>query len=251
MPSPALSSTAIPMAPCGAPPRSDVSIRPGWFWHPAEDSRVRSADNLLGLYLSSVGRNSGLLLNVPPTRAGLLHPTDVSRLAEFGTLRQTVFGRDAAQSARVTAVSSARGHDPARVLDPDPGHLLDAGRQRRLRHGSSSSSRRPVSFDLLSLEEAIAYGQTIESFTLDCWRETWVRLAEGATIGHRRIIRVAPGTATRLRITFRSRGTPPRISRVGLHCSPGSAPVAARLPVVHVERVEPLEVHGQPREEIW
>lgn len=224
VPAPGLSGDAVTRSllhgdPDGAvwrPAESDVSIRPGWFWHPAEDSRVRSADDLIGLYLSSVGRNSGLLLNVPPTRDGLLHPTDVSRLAEFGTLRQTVFGRDAAQSARVTAVSSARAHDPARVLDPDPDTFW-------MPAGDADSGwiqldfGQPVSFDLLSLEEAIAYGQTIESFTVDCWRERWVRLAEGATIGHRRIIGVAPGAVSRLRITFRSRGAPPRIARVGLH----------------------------------
>src|SRR4051794_9333800 len=65
------------------PAEVDVSIRPGWFYHPAEDDRVRSVDNLLDLYFSSVGRNGKLLLNVPPTREGLLHPTDVARLTAF------------------------------------------------------------------------------------------------------------------------------------------------------------------------
>jgi alpha-L-fucosidase len=205
------------------PAESDVSIRPGWFWHPAEDAHVRSADNLLGLYLSSVGRNSGLLLNVPPTRDGLLHPTDVERLAEFGALRRTIFGHDAARSARVTASSSARQHGPARILDPDPDTFW-------MPSGSSSSGSleldfgRPVSFDLLSLEEAIAHGQTIESFTIDCWRDRWVRLAEGTTIGHRRIVGVEPGTASRLRVTFASRGVPPRLSRLSLHSLAGQPP---------------------------
>ena len=146
----------------------------------------------------------------------LLHPTDVSRLAEFGTLRQSIFGHDAARAARVTAVSSARGRDAARVLDPDPDTFWTPS-------GDASSGwleldfSRPVSFDLLSLEEALAYGQAIESFTVDGWRERWVRLAEGTTIGHRRIIGVTPGAASRLRITFASRGAPPRLSRVSLH----------------------------------
>ena len=231
VPAPGMSGDAVTRSllhgdPDGAvwrPAESDVSIRPGWFWHPAEDARVRSADNLIGLYVSSVGRNSGLLLNVPPTRDGLLHPTDVSRLAEFGARRQGIFGREAARPARVTAVSSARGHDPARVLDPDPDAFwMPAG-------NSSSGSlqlefSRPVSFDLLSLQEAIAFGQTIESFTVDCWRESWVRVAEGTTIGHRRIIGVPPGTATRLRFTFASRGAPPRLSRLGLHSLGGQPP---------------------------
>src|SRR5262249_39585885 len=65
------------------PAEADVSIRPGWFYHPADDSRVRSAANLLELYCSSVGRNSKLLLNVPPSTHGVLHETDVARLRAF------------------------------------------------------------------------------------------------------------------------------------------------------------------------
>jgi alpha-L-fucosidase len=57
------------------PGETDVSIRPGWFYHPAEDARVRTGEPR-GALLHSVGRNSKLLLNVPPTRDGLLHATD-------------------------------------------------------------------------------------------------------------------------------------------------------------------------------
>jgi alpha-L-fucosidase len=65
------------------PGETDVSIRPGWFYHPAEDAKVKTVDQLVDLYFTSVGRNSKLLLNVPPTRAGLLHETDVARIAEW------------------------------------------------------------------------------------------------------------------------------------------------------------------------
>ena len=51
------------------PAEADTSIRPGWFYHPAEDAKVRSVDNLYDLYFKSVGRNAKLLLNVPPNRA--------------------------------------------------------------------------------------------------------------------------------------------------------------------------------------
>jgi alpha-L-fucosidase len=61
------------------PAECDTSIRPGWFHHPAEDGRVRSVDALVNLYFRSVGRNAKLLLNVPPTRDGVLHPTDAER----------------------------------------------------------------------------------------------------------------------------------------------------------------------------
>src|SRR5690606_28215867 len=58
------------------PAETDVSIRPGWFWHP--DEQPRDAAALFELYLTSVGRGSKLLLNVAPTRDGLLDAADVA-----------------------------------------------------------------------------------------------------------------------------------------------------------------------------
>jgi alpha-L-fucosidase len=177
------------------PAECDVSIRPGWFWHPAEDAAVRTVENLLELYLASVGRNGGLLLNVPPTTAGLLHPTDVARLGEFGTRRRAVFGQDLAREARI---SSSPGRDPA-----------SASLQLDFPH--------PVTFDLISLQEAIAEGQSISSYAVDSWTGRWGRIAEGTTIGHRRIVRVEPATTTRLRLSLGSRRGPPRLLRPTLH----------------------------------
>src|SRR5690606_26980142 len=101
------------------PGETDTSIRPGWFWHPAEDARVRSVENLVALYDTSVGRNSKLLLNVPPTTTGRLHDTDVSRLrglrealdARFGddlARRETTLRLDAGAGGQVLTVSLPR-----------------------------------------------------------------------------------------------------------------------------------------------
>lgn len=66
------------------PAEVDVSIRPGWFYHPIENIAIRSLKNLMKIYYSSVGGNSLLLLNIPPNRKGLLSPKDVSRLKQIG-----------------------------------------------------------------------------------------------------------------------------------------------------------------------
>lgn len=58
------------------PAEADVSIRPGWFFHQKENGRVRSIDNLLHLYYSTVGGNTLLLLNIPPDQRGLIHEKD-------------------------------------------------------------------------------------------------------------------------------------------------------------------------------
>ena len=59
------------------PAEACVSIRPGWFWHEDQDDRVRSPENIIDLYYSSIGRGATLLLNLPPDRRGLIHENDV------------------------------------------------------------------------------------------------------------------------------------------------------------------------------
>jgi alpha-L-fucosidase len=126
------------------PGETDVSIRPGWFYHPAEDDKVKTVDQLVELYFTSVGRNSKLLLNVPPTRAGLLHATDVSRLAGM---------------ARSTAV----------LLRDD----ITSGHERRWRPTGDRSAvceinlGRERTVTITDLRENIAEGQVVSQYTIE------------------------------------------------------------------------------------
>lgn len=177
------------------PGEADVSIRPGWFWHPEQDEKVRTADNLMELYFSSVGRNANLLLNVPPTTEGLFHETDVARLAEFGRRHVALFARDLAAGARAAA----------------GGDGLAAWTELTL--------RRPATFDVIRLEEEIAGGQAIERYRLlasdgGAWRE----VAAGSTIGHARLQRVPPTVASRVRLEVQGIARP-RIGAVRLYSS--------------------------------
>ena len=154
------------------PAEVDVSIRPGWFHHPAEDDRVRSVDNLVGLHFSSVGRNGKLLLNVPPTREGLLHPTDVARLAAFRSALSTVFS-----FPRASFVSRT-GSDRME---------LDLGR--------------PTTLRLARLEEHVDRGQSVARYTLSGQADGhWEVLSRGTTIGYTKLDRLAPMTVQRVRL---------------------------------------------------
>jgi len=176
------------------PGEADVSIRPGWFWHPAEDGKIKTPDQLLDLYRSSVGRNAGLLLNVPPNRAGLLAEGDVASLSAFGALRHRWFGENLAAGATLNAT-------PTRV---------------------SLQLRTLETFDVIVIRESIAHGQRVEGFTVEGDEGSrWRPIAAGTTIGAKRIIKIAPYTTDGVRIGLESALGVPRISEVALYRSPG------------------------------
>jgi alpha-L-fucosidase len=167
------------------PGEADVSIRPGWFWHPAEDGAVKSPDELVDLYSASVGRNAGLLLNVPPTRAGVMADPDVRSLAAFGERRSVLFATDLAADAHVHTV----------------GNVVEL------------EWPRPVQFAVAALAEAIAAGQVVESYALDVWVSgAWVTCAGGTTIGHKRLARFEPVETTRVRLVTHSTLGRPRVT---------------------------------------
>src|SRR3989475_12461711 len=107
MRSPPCCSTATRRAPW-RPGETDVSIRPSWFYHAAEDERVKRLDRLTEIYFDSVGRNSKLLLNVPPTRDGLLHATDVSRIAALHDRITALFADDVAAGKHLAWQATGR-----------------------------------------------------------------------------------------------------------------------------------------------
>ncbi len=169
------------------PGETDVSIRPGWFHHPAEDAKVRTVDDLVSLYFTSVGRNSKLLLNVPPTRAGLLHDIDVAALRGMRTALDTQLARDLAAGARTRW----------RVTDARSAALLVQFAQ-------------PASIGILDLRENIASGQRVARFRVETDDgRGWRPLLAGTTIGHRRLERVTASAVRRLRVLVDESVEPP------------------------------------------
>ena len=162
------------------PAEVDVSIRPGWFYHPAEDDKVRTVDNLESLYFSSVGRNGKLLLNVPPTRDGLLHPTDVARLGLFRARLTSLFGHDLARDARRASSVGTLGW---------PQVELDLGRS--------------VTIGIARLAEDITRGQSVARYTLYGGVDRdWEVLSHGTTIGYAKLDRFEPVMVRRVRLAI-------------------------------------------------
>ena len=203
------------------PGETDVSIRPGWFWRADQDDQVRDSRNLLDLYFTSVGRNSKLLLNVPPTRDGLFHDNDVRALREFARLREALLAGDAMAGA--TATANANAGDAAHALDDDAATFWSPGADAR--NGWLEFMLTPdAAFDTIRLEEAIAHGQHVSNYRVDTWQHGgWRPLTWGTTIGHRKLDRVPPTRTPRLRLVIEHAYAMPRIARVALHRSPATA----------------------------
>ncbi len=182
------------------PAEADTSIRPGWFYHPAEDNRVKSVDRLVDIYCQSVGRNSKLLLNVPPTPDGLLHPIDEKHLAGFRARLADLFAVNVGAGRRVRWTRTGATTATAE---------LDLGRTW------------PVG--LVRLEEPIERGQAIARFRLEgSDGGDWRLLARGATIGYARIERFEPVSVRRLRVVIEEAIRRPE--PIGLRVSPSASP---------------------------
>jgi alpha-L-fucosidase len=209
-----------PLGSVWRPAEADVSIRPGWFWHAAEDTQVKTGEDLLRLYVSSAGRNSKLLLNVPPTRVGVFDQTDVRSLGDFARLRGSLLAVNRLQGARVRASSAAGGHAPSAVLDANPDTYWAASPHER-RSWLAFETSAPVEFDTLRLAEAIALGQQIAGYRLECRTPAgvWRTVTWGTTVGCQKIDRFAPVTARQLRLEIEFAYGPPRLAAAGLYRS--------------------------------
>ena len=204
------------------PGETDVSIRPGWFWHPAEDARVRSVENLVELHFTSVGRNSKLLLNVPPTRAGLLHDTDVGRLEGYGAAIRRLYQSDLSARAR------ASDRNARRLLDRN----ADSWWSPRVTPGSVEVELRGRGvISVICLEEAVRHGQVVERYRVEAFTAgSWKEVSRGTTIGHRKLDRIEPLAADRLRLVIEAALDVPRIARLAAFTGDGSAAVPSQAP---------------------
>lgn len=174
------------------PSEVDVSIRPGWFYHADQDKQVKSLSHLTDIYFKSVGYNSVLLLNIPPDLRGLINENDVQRLKEFSGYLKNTFARN---------------------------YVLKGNEAW---HGTSGTVRQyDIQKDALvnafMIQEDISKGQRIESFLVEAYKDgSWIHMAEGTTVGYKRLIRFSDTRPERIRVTIRSARGVADVAAVGL-----------------------------------
>lgn len=201
------------------PAEVNTSIRPGWFYHQREDSLVKSPQRLFEIYLNSVGRGSTLLLNVPPDTRGLLHEKDVKNLLAWREILNREFKNNHALMAHAEA-DSYRGEDEryaaAAVLDADTetywttDDAITSG-VIEIRWEDSKQVK------YLLLQEYIKLGQRVKKFSVEAWKDDrWIKIAEGTTIGYKRILQIDPVATDKIRLSILDSRACPLISTVNI-----------------------------------
>ena len=198
------------------PGETNTSIRPGWFYHDAENEHVKSLSKLMDTYYKSVGRNSTLLLNFPIAPNGRIHPNDSLRGIAFKKMIDEVFVNGSVEF-RVDSLEFAT------ALPESSGTAAANSKFYTL------NFKQPTSFNRFLAEEDIAQGQMVKKFSLEAevdgqWqplKDALVEEGDGlTTIGHRRIICFPTVTATRLRFKVTDAKCEPVIKRLGVYLAP-------------------------------
>lgn len=175
------------------PSEVDVSIRPGWFYHPEEDHQMKSLAQLVDIYFQSVGMNSVLLLNIPPDTRGRLHEVDVERLRQFGAYIGHTFNNE-------------------KLIDGD---LLWKARSGTSREYNVIPGE---TINTIMLQEDIRKGQRVEEFIVEGLIDNeWVKFTEGTTIGYKRLLRFEEAVPSKVRVTIQNTRDIANIQKVGAY----------------------------------
>lgn len=219
-------------------PESDARITSGWFWGTTKNT-PKSVEDLAGMYFNSVGHNSPLLLNIPPNNQGKVDDAILKRVTEFGQNIKDTFKSNIAAYSTVKA-SEVRGND----VDYSPENVLDGKDDTYWTVNDGTTTGELVvelgetkTFDVVSIEEAIQFGQRIKAFKVEYSNDgsDWKVFDQGTTIGAKRLSREGAVKADKLRITVTTSKGVPMISEVGVYKatadfeSPSSAPEGMQI----------------------
>lgn len=199
----------------------DVSIRPGWFYHPEEDDQVKTPEQLVDLYYKSVGRNATLLLNFPVDRDGLIHPTDSANAVAFHQEIQRQFSNDLVAGNAPQVSNERGGMFTAKALVDDDYDTYwateDGVTQADITFGFPKTQR----MNCVLLQEYIPLGQRVKAFAVEYKdKEQWLPVKteeETTTIGLKRLIRFDPIETDGLRIRITDARGPVCLSRIGVY----------------------------------
>jgi alpha-L-fucosidase len=183
------------------PVEADTPLRKlHWFWHPNDETSLKSVDELLATYDATVGRGAQLMLGVAPDNRGLIPDSDARRLEEFGAALHR------REEGNLALKHQPTSPDVAAALDGDPDTFWSAPADSH-RSALEVTFTKPVTFDHTVAMEWLNDGQHVEKYAIEVWDEEsgkWKRVAQAQAIGHKKIDSFAPVTASRVRLNILS-----------------------------------------------
>ncbi|MGB4838167.1 MAG: alpha-L-fucosidase [Saprospiraceae bacterium] len=196
------------------PAETDVSIRPGWFYHETENAKIKSPEKLIDIYFNSVGKNSVLLLNIPPDKSGLIHSNDITTLAKWKELLNEIFKINLAKFATISCLN---GINTKALTDEN---LATFFTTKNKDEGSviEIDFKSPQLVNVISLQENISMGQRIEKFEVEALLNMkWKKIAAGTTVGYKRLIQCETVHTKKIRLKIISSRLNPLLSEIGLY----------------------------------
>ena len=220
------------------PAECDVSIRPGWFYHPEEDDRVKSPDQLVDLYYRSVGHNATLLLNFPVDRRGLIHPVDSANAVRFHEMIQQQLKTNLVTGMTPKVSNERGGGFVASALTDDNFDTYWATEEGVTTADIEFSFDTPTRMNRMMLQEYIPLGQRVKAFVVEYLdKDTWLPVKlneETTTIGYKRLLRFETVETKGIRIRITDARGPLCLSNVGVYD-------AGNVSDSFVEKVEDIE----------
>ena len=198
------------------PTETDVSIRPGWYYHPEEDDKVKSLEKLIDIYFNSVGLNSSLLLNIPVDTRGLIHENDTKRLYELNNYIRNTFSNNFLMESKMYFNDTS--HPINKLIDNKISTMCPF--KTKLNNVIEISLNENKIVDIFKISENINLGQRVKKFRLQALvDDIWVTIEEGTTIGSKRLIKFDPIDIKKLKFTIIDYKDIPMISEIGIYKS--------------------------------
>ena len=198
------------------PTETDVSIRPGWYYHPEEDDKVKSLEKLIDIYFNSVGLNSSLLLNIPVDTRGLIHENDTKRLYELNNYIRNTFSNNFLMESKM--YFNDISHPINKLIDNKISTMFPF--KTKLNNVIEISLNENKIVDIFKISENINLGQRVKKFRLEALvNDIWVTIEEGNTIGSKRLIKFDPIEIKKLKFTIIDSKDIPMISEIGIYKS--------------------------------
>ena len=205
------------------PGEVNTSIRPEWFYHPGENTKVKTVPQLMETYYNSIGRNGTLLLNFPIDTQGLIHENDEKNALEFAKAVKEAFAVNLAGKAKAAA-SNVRGNasqfNANRAIDGNKATYWSTD-DSVTKASLTIDFGKPTMFNRFLVQEYVLLGQRVKAFTVEALvGGNWKELAKATTIGYKRILRFPGVRATKVRFNITDAKSCPLISSIGIYNAP-------------------------------